>query len=370
MNSDNREIGDLGLFFLFNAAAIEVGILEMPRLLAQSVGRDMWLVPFAMLPVLMLALWLFCQLGTRFPTETVFEYAPRLVGHWPAQVLFVSIVGYWVLVTGRMMRDFSDVVRLTLLSITPAEVIIAAMLVSAGYLARKGLEPIARAATITFLITMIIGLSITMLSFLGTHPLMSMRPVLANGAWGVLKEGALGLGLIEQISAFLVWFPFLSRPATAFRTGAISLATILATILIVMLSTLAVFGPLEMVHIRLPSLTAIQTIEQPFVFIERLSVFYVATWIAQMFITVTVMLWLIATGMQRWLTHESHVGLIAPALPIIYLIALSPSNVEGLDKLISAQAIYGLFIHFSLPLILLIMAIIRRPEAERPEGGE
>ena len=106
MKYDNERISDISLFFLLSAAITEVGVLEMPRLFAESVGRDLWLVPLLMIPVLLLSLYLFCLLGKRFPDETVFEYGPRLLGRPLAQVLFAVLIAYWFLVTGRMMRDF------------------------------------------------------------------------------------------------------------------------------------------------------------------------------------------------------------------------------------------------------------------------
>jgi spore germination protein len=371
MKYDNERISDISLFFLLSAAITEVGVLEMPRLFAESVGRDLWLVPLLMIPVLWLSLYLFCLLGKRFPDETVFEYAPRLLGRPLAQVLFVVLIAYWFLVTGRMMRDFADVVRLTMLSVTPAEVIIGSMLIASTYLVRKGLEPISRAATVIILITVPIGLSITMLSYVRTSPVMNMRPVLAHGPWKVLREGVRGVGLVEQLSAFLLCFPFLTKPDKAWRTSAVSVALTIILFANVTLSTLAVFGSVDLVNIRLPALSAVKTIEQPFIFIESLSSFYVATWIAQMFITIAFMLWLIATGMQRWLGRRDHVGLAAPALPIIYLIALSPANVAGLDKFIRWQESFGVFIHLPLPLILLILTRLRRvPEKNKQQGRE
>ena len=370
MKYDNERISDISLFFLLSAAITEVGVLEMPRLFAESVGRDLWLVPLLMIPVLLLSLYLFCLLGKRFPDETVFEYGPRLLGRPLAQVLFAVLIAYWFLVTGRMMRDFADVVRLTLLSLTPAEVIIGSMLVSATYLVRKGLEPISRAATIIILITVPIGLGITMLTYIKTSPVMNMRPVLAHGPWKVLKEGVRGVGLVEQLSAFFVFFPFLSKPEKAWRTAAISVVITILLFANVTFSTLAVFGPVELVHVRLPALSAVQTVEQPFIFIESLSSFYVATWIAQMFITIAFMLWLIATGIQKWLGHRDHIGLATPALPIIYLISLSPANVAALDKLIRIQENCGVFIHLILPLILLIAVRRRRkPEQTNKQQG-
>ena len=214
MKYDNERISDISLFFLLSAAITEVGVLEMPRLFAESVGRDLWLVPLLMIPVLLLSLYLFCLLGKRFPDETVFEYGPRLLGRPLAQVLFAVLIAYWFLVTGRMMRDFADVVRLTLLSLTPAEVIIGSMLVSATYLVRKGLEPISRAATIIILITVPIGLGITMLTYIKTSPVMNMRPVLAHGPWKVLKEGVSGPRRAVELLFCLLSF---SKPEKAWR---------------------------------------------------------------------------------------------------------------------------------------------------------
>lgn len=359
MLTDNDRIGDLGLFFLLSSALIEIGVFELPRALAQSVGRDSWLVIPLQLPVLLFAVYLFCALGIRFPRETLYEYGSRLMGKWVAQIVFAIVVVYWVLVAGRITRQFGDVVKLTLLDLTPLEVILTTVLIAAAHLARKGLEPIARCATIIFLGTWALGLAITVLTFFGTNPLANMLPVFANGPGPVLKRAVIELGSLEQIGLLLVLFPFLSVPRNALRTSWAAAATIAFTLEIVTLATLATFGPMELVHIRLPSLTVIQTIEQPLVFLERLSSFYVATWIAQVYITLSVMLWLLATSMQKWLGHRSNIGLVAPTLPVVYAIALAPANVTAVDTFAHALVTYGFVINLILPLLLYLTAVLR-----------
>ena len=97
MLADRDRIGGLGLAFLLAAGMIEVGVLKLPRVLAAKFGRDLWLLPPLLLVTSLISLAVFCWLGRRFPRETVFEYAPRLVGKIGGHILSLTLVLFWIL---------------------------------------------------------------------------------------------------------------------------------------------------------------------------------------------------------------------------------------------------------------------------------
>ena len=197
-------IGGLGLAFLLAAGMIEVGVLKLPRVLAAKFGRDLWLLHhiagyFSDL------LAVFCWLGRRFPRETVFEYAPRLVGKIGGHILSLTLVLFWILCAARMVREFSDSILMSLVLLTPREVVLIAMLLATAYLARMGLEPLCRAAIIIVLLTIPIGVFLTVLTLVEAD-FSRLWPVLTQGVGKVLKGGRTGAGASGAVVCLLCAF--------------------------------------------------------------------------------------------------------------------------------------------------------------------
>ena len=205
MLADRDRIGGLGLAFLLAAGMIEVGVLKLPRVLAAKFGRDLWLLPPLLLVTSLISLAVFCWLGRRFPRETVFEYAPRLVGKIGGHILSLTLVLFWILCAARMVREFSDSILMSLVLLTPREVVLIAMLLATAYLARMGLEPLCRAAIIIVLLTIPIGVFLTVLTLVEAD-FSRLWPVLTQGVGKVLKGGRTGAGASGAVVCLLCAF--------------------------------------------------------------------------------------------------------------------------------------------------------------------
>ena len=163
------------------------------------------------------------------------------------------------------------------------------MLLATAYLARMGLEPLCRAAIIIVLLTIPIGVFLTVLTLVEAD-FSRLWPVLTQGVGKVLKGGVLALGQVEQLSAFFVLFPFLTSPDKSWRAGSLALVSVIGFLWMTSVSAQLIFDIPLLVSLRIPALMAIQSVELPLLFLERLSSVYMATWIAQAFVTIALTL--------------------------------------------------------------------------------
>ncbi|NLV92441.1 MAG: endospore germination permease [Firmicutes bacterium] len=358
MVEDNDRIGGLGLAFLLAAGLVEAGTLKLPSQLAASVGRDSWLVPPVLVVACFISLAFFYWLGRRFPEESVFEYSPRLIGRIPAQLLALVLNLYWLLLVGRMLRDFSDTMRLSLVEFTPAEIVCATLLLAAAYLARMGLEPLTRGAFVIVLFTTPLIVLMSLVILVNAN-FGNLWPILTKGIWPVLKEGFLTSGSAEQLSALFVLVPFLTHPRKTLPAGSLALGTMLVADWLVVTGTQTVFSIPHLAELRIPILPAIQSVELPVMFLERLSSVFIAAWIARAFITIAFTLWLAATGLKLWTGSDTHQVYVFPLLPVIFVIAFLPLTMEAQAVFADFLTIVGFYLQMLLPPLLLLVAAVR-----------
>ena len=165
---------------------------------------------------------------------------------------------------------------------------------------------------------------------------------------------------MEQLSAFFVLFPFLTSPDKSWRAGSLALVSVIGFLWMTSVSAQLIFDIPLLVSLRIPALMAIQSVELPLLFLERLSSVYMATWIAQAFVTIALTLWLAAAGLSYWTKTQGHQVYVFPLLPLVYLLATIPTTFEDGDQLAEWLSIAGAYLQIVLTAVLLLIAILRK----------
>lgn len=359
MLRDDDRITPFELTALMVVTLLEMGVLTLPRILTGAVGEDAWLVPFPALLITLGAVFCMVQLGRLFPGKTFVEYSQEILGRIIGISLIIVVIIFWMSTNARILRQFADVMKANLLITTPIEVIIFSMILGAAYLARHGVEPMARVSIIVFYITVPLGMLFLGLALFQAR-LGNLLPVLANGPLPILKEGFRVVGSAEGAELLLVLMPFMTRPHKAFTSSVWASFIIWALVFQVTFTCLAVFGAKEVAYLIRPGLVIVQTIELPTLFVERLSSVYVAIWVALVFPSVAMFLFLPATSLSKLFGLAEQKIFIYPLVPFIYLLAILPTNVLVMDIVSGYLELLGVFVILIMPLSLLIIAKVRK----------
>ena len=149
------------------------------------------------------------------------------------------------------------------------------LLLAAAYLARMGLEPLTRGAFVIVLFTTPLIVLMSLVILVNAN-FGNLWPILTKGIWPVLKEGFLTSGSAEQLSALFVLVPFLTHPRKTLPAGSLALGTMLVADWLVVTGTQTVFSIPHLAELRIPILPAIQSVELPVMFLERLSSVFIA----------------------------------------------------------------------------------------------
>ncbi|MCY9581766.1 GerAB/ArcD/ProY family transporter [Paenibacillus alvei] len=336
-----------------------VGILTLPRAAAEKVKTpDIWLTVILGGLIAMVAGIIVAKLSQQYPGKTIYEYSQHIVGKWLGIVLNASIIIYFIVTSGNMVRAMSEVMNLYLLEGTPRWVVIMSFLWVGMYIIVGGVSAIARFFEIVFPLTVLTILFLALLSF-KIFDVNNLRPVLGQGIGPVLN-GVKTTGLsFSGFEILLVLQAYMSTPKKAVRAVVIG---ILIPILFYVVTVVMVVGALSIsgvVSQTWPTITLFRSFEYPGILFERYESLLLVIWVIQIFTTYAITHYAAALGIARMVNKDIRPMLYA-LIPVIYLASMSPRNINDLFSMGERIGDVAMIMFGILPAILLIIVKWRR----------
>ncbi len=365
MYRNNDTISVLQFIAILIIVIFDVQVLEMPRDLAEAVGPDGWFV-LALLTVLAAGLlWCWLRLGSMFPTKGIVGTLQEILGKPMGWGLGAVLLILWLGQTARVARMGVGVVQASLLERTPGEITTIVFLLGALFMARKGVEPLGRMATLVALAALSVAALLPLLTWAETQWL-NLRPILQGGIIPELRTTVRLAGRLGGLLIPLILLPMVKGKPKEKKALIPAIVTFVAIPAFVLnLFTLAVFGPRQTSLLLRPGLEVVASIEMPTIFVERLTVFYVGAWTLMIFMDLSIYLYLLSQIAGELFQISESTPLTSFMVPVVYLISRVPANdlaVRFFSKYISwATGAYYLVI-----LGVFLVALIRgfRPQQE------
>ncbi|MED3836044.1 GerAB/ArcD/ProY family transporter, partial [Peribacillus frigoritolerans] len=240
---------------------------------------------------------------------------------------------------------------------TPTWAIIMIFMWVGLYLIIGGINPIARLFEIILPLTVILFLVVTFMS-IKIFEIDNLRPVLGEGITPVLKGVKTTALAFSGPEIMLLLIPFMNQPKKAVKAllVGVSIPLIFYVITVVMvIGALSVDG---VVTRTWPTLDLIRSFEISGLIFERFESLLLVVWIMQIFATFTITYFAAALGLAQ-LTKKSIHPFMFGLLPILYIIAMIPKNMNDLFKQGDFVGNIALFLFGLLPLLLLIISRIK-----------
>ncbi|WP_141993409.1 spore germination protein [Bacillus sp. B4EP4a] len=334
------------------------GLLTLPRSSTEKVHTpDVWISVILGGVIAIIAGVIMVKLSQQFPEKTVYQYINEIVGKWVGSFLSLVIICYFLMTSGFQLRAMAEVVKYLLLEGTPTWAIIMMFMWVGLYLISGGINPIARLFEIILPLTVIIFLVVSFMSF-KIFEIDNLRPVLGDGVIPVLKGVKTTALAFSGPEIMLLLIPFMNQPKKAVKAllVGVSIPLIFYVITVVMvIGALSVDG---VVTRTWPTLDLIRSFEISGLIFERFESLLLVVWIMQIFATFTITYFAAALGLAQ-LTKKSIHPFMFGLLPILYIIAMIPKNMNDLFKQGDFVGNIALFLFGLLPLLLLIISRIK-----------
>ncbi|PRS32264.1 spore gernimation protein [Bacillus sp. RJGP41] len=334
------------------------GLLTLPRSATEKVNTpDVWISVIIGGIIAIIAGVIMVKLSQQFPDKTFYQYINEISGKWVGSLLSLVIICYFLTTSGFQIRSMAEVIRYLLLEGTPTWAIIMIFMWVGLYLIIGGINPIARLFEIILPLTVILFLVVAFMS-IKIFEIDNLRPVLGEGIIPVLKGVKTTALAFSGPEIILLLLPFMNQPKKAVKAMivGVSIPLIFYVITVVM-----VIGALSIDGVVLrtwPTLDLIRSFEISGLIFERFESFLLVVWIMQIFATFTITYFAAALGLAQ-LSKKSIHPFMFGLLPVLYIIAMVPKNMNDLFKLGDFVGNVALFLFGFLPLLLLIISRIK-----------
>ena len=336
---------------------LATGILTLPRASVEKVKTpDVWISVFLGGVVAMIAGVIIVKLSQQYPDKTFYQYNQDIIGKWLGSFISICVIVYFFTISAFEVRIMAEVTSLFLLEGTPTWAIILPFLWVGIYLISGGINTIARLFEIIFPITFVIFLLVAFLS-LGIFEIDNLRPVLGLGVVPMLKgiKTATLAFLGPEIMLLIVAFMYPSDKSKAVK---VVLVGITIPLLFYVITVVMVIGALSIEGVMTrtwPTIELMRSFEIPGLIFERFESFLLVIWIMQIFATFSITYYAAALGLAQLFKKNMNPFLYG-LLPIIYIIAMTPKNINDLFTFGDKIGHAALILFGAIPIILLLIS--------------
>lgn len=334
---------------------IGAGVTTLPREAGKAAGTpDAWIsVILGGLTALFFG-YVGARLSQRFPGRTFYQYAEQLWGKALGKCLGFLLLSYFLLIASWQVRAMGELVRVYLLDNTPIEVIMLVFIWAGVYLVEGGIGPIGRLCELYFpvlVFTLLISLALAYTDF----EIDNIRPILGEGiapAFAGLKSTALSYTGIEVV---LVLTAFMTDPRKAVKAVMIGTALVIPLYTLVVFVTIGVLTLDEVTTLTWPLMSLAKEIDLPGGFFDRFEALVSVLWVIANYTSFVPNYYLACEGMGT-LFHKNYRLFMYGLLPLIYLIAVYPENLNSVMKFGTGIGYYDIAVGGLIPLLSLILA--------------
>ena len=351
-NNDRISIGQMVIILVLTL--IGVGILTLPRELAEIVGTDGWLALLAGGIAAMVIAFLHGYIIKLFPNEDFFEILRLTLTKPIAYLISIFLCLYFIGNVALITRLYEKVIKTVLLPRTPGQVIVITMLLVVIYLVRVGIEPMARLSNVLFpftvvLVTILFALTSVEVDFSELRPFFQASPMDLLEASNVVIFSLLGFELL------LIFGTHLREPEKAAKIGPIAVGLVVVFYLLLNVSVLGNFGEKQIKNLIWPTFNVFKTIEFPGAFIENVEVVAMSIWILSIFMTLAPYYLCTTILLGDIMATKEHNYFALPVLPWVYFIARYGSNIADIYKEFEVFSNYTAYpVILGIPLLIFM----------------
>lgn len=349
-------------------STIGISVLALPRVASEKVGSGAVVVTCIAMIIVITSVFLIAKLTKKYPRESIIQYGEKLISKPLGKVIGFSLIIYFLILTGLVMREFGEVMNTTLLQETPMSATILSMLILVAVATRNNHTTIAYLHTF-YLMFIVIPILLMVIFALKDIDLRYLKPLLGNDTSLIdfLSGGLSVVGLpFIHIGMFiiLVIAPYMVEPNKIMKGSMWGIGISAIILLLATGVTMAVFGQEEIKKSLWPMLVLTRMTELPVDMLERLDILFLVVWIVSAFTTILSGYLIVIELSSRLFNLSSHRVLSYLVIPLVYGITLFPKNILHTYELINAFGTWGISLTVGYPLLLLLIAFVRK------EGGK
>lgn len=253
---------------------VGVGILSLPASLAKAVGHDGWICVIAACFISIISGIIITLFLKRYFNKSILEINKLLYGKYIGKLINYLLVIYTYLITAYILRQFTDLIKISILRNTPAIVLGVFITIPTIYLTWYGLKGTCRYAYVFYfsIATMIFLLILVSSNIRWTF----LLPVGEAGIKTIIK----GIGTVTfsflgyELLSFI--YPNITDKNKVIKSVAFGtfLSGVFYTLIVIVCT--GVFGENRMKYMTFPTFSLSRTYKS--IVVERVDLFFISFW--------------------------------------------------------------------------------------------
>ncbi|PEL12464.1 endospore germination permease [Bacillus sp. AFS017336] len=331
----NRKLSITGFQFFCMIFIFGVGA-SPPVEIYMKAKQDGWISLLIGLFLACLLFAVYIKLYSLFPDLLFTKYIQIILGKYVGKILALIYILYFIYIAARDLRDFEDLLKITLYNASSLLSLGIVMMLLIMYAMSKGLETFARANEFIFI--MIMFLVIIFIGFEIISKLIkldNLRPVLENG-WKPIWKSAFPISMtipFGEVLTFTMIMPHLNKKDTAIKVGIPALLFSGCILTLFAVLNTAILGPAVIERTTYPLLTAVSYINIAD-FVQRLDTFIVVIAVCNAFVKITIYFYCAVSGAADLFNIKKSDQLVYPfgIITVICSLWIATSILEQHDE--------------------------------------
>ena len=336
-----------------------------------KLGQDAWIsLLLAIIPVFPL-LVIYSRSTKLMPERDIFGMAERLFGKIGAGIAGFLFFIYFIYMTSFIIYSFTELIHLTSLFKTPMFIIMIILILAAVYLARSGLETMAKWAFV-MLIVISLTLILTSLASVNFMDFGKLFPVMEHYPKDIIKGSfkLVSYPFGEAVILLIILAPLKGDNLKPFKISILGIFTAAFFISIFLLRTITVLGP-ELADSSLFAVYKATSIVKVGNYLQRLGSAIEFIYVLAGMVKIAVYLYAAGQAVSRFVGIGGRKAVVPVGVAgIVLSLLLFGNNLHIFD-------FYRNFIVFSIPFQIIIPVFIwiwaeiklRRPKTLNKEVG-
>jgi len=358
----DEEIGQKEMVMTISSMMIGVGVLTLPRLVANvTQSSDGWISILAAGGVTLFLGWIVAKLVGRFKSQSFLEYTTRITSRPVACILAALQCVYYFLFCAYEMRAIASISKQYLFDRTPIEFIALSFLLVVIYAVSGSRVGLIR-LNVLFL-PIILTVAMLMMSFsVGLFEIKNLKPVFITPPVGILNGTQEAINSMLGFEILLFYNSIMKRPQEAVKAVVYGVSIPVVFYLIIFIFGIGIFSHDGAMNIMYPAIEIAKEIQIPGEFFERFESVFFVIWMMTIFNTTSMAMdvsVICLTSIFRRLSKRASILMLSP---VIYLFGMFPKDQVEFAKAGTIISYAGIVLAGVVPITLLIIARIRRVE--------
>ncbi|MBU5355961.1 GerAB/ArcD/ProY family transporter [Paenibacillus silvae] len=296
-------------------------ILIYPTMVTYSSHQDAWICSILSQPIGLCILWLIYKLHQTYPTLSLIEICPKILGVWMGSILSAAYLFYFLMGTSICIREVGDFMTTQIYLSTPIRAILLLFVAALTWGMLKGLDSIGKSAEI-WIPFVIVGLLVLFIFLLPQAELSRLKPFLNTPFFSMVSSSFRGATIsYGELIILSMILPYIKHDSHVRRDMMLSVLLGGALLTSLLLIALLVVGPLLTQHNIYISYILAQKINVGN-FFQRIEALTAITWLISTYFKTIIYAFGFVIGTAQLFRLKSYKPLILPSMMLFFAMSV------------------------------------------------